>query len=251
MLGKRSHPMIGKISELLVSGNRSGFREAAATSPRSPLDINMQSPRGLKNYDLGGVGLGIVAALEKSSNNGCGHEILAKYAVWSCNLNRSNHPKTVNSNKICERLKGAYEEIGEGSSENYTYVTCHGPNKSFTKVHCDGVEYRQNPQEINGLGRWNNLGIAGNSLPTYGEIVSAYPTSDFLSSCHLCRKNLHGKDIYMYRGEKAFCSTECRTRQIVMDERKEQCRSEATRSADVSSSPYTRGQIFSTGILAI
>ncbi|XP_041003396.1 FCS-Like Zinc finger 13-like [Juglans microcarpa x Juglans regia] len=244
MIGKRSRPMIGKLSELLVSGNQSGFREAG-TSPRSPLDINMQSPRGLKNYDLGEVGLGIVAALEKSSNNGSfGHEILAKYAVWSCNLNRSN-PKTVNSNKICERLKGAYEEFGEG-------VTCQGPNISFTKVYYDhGVEYRQNPQEINGLDRCNNLGIAGNSLPTYGKIVSAYPTSDFLSSCHLCRKNLHGKDIYMYRGEKAFCSTECRTRQIVMDEKKEQCRSEAPRSADVSSSPYTRGQIFSTGILAI
>lgn len=55
----------------------------------------------------------------------------------------------------------------------------------------------------------------------------------------------------IYRGEKAFCSNECRSRQIVMDERKEQCRSEASRSADVSSSPYTRGQIFSTGILAI
>jgi len=54
------------------------------------------------------------------------------------------------------------------------------------------------------------------------------------------------------RGEKAFCSPECRSRQIMMDERKEQqCRSEAPRSADVSSSSYTRGQIFLTGIVAI
>jgi hypothetical protein len=37
----------------------------------------------------------------------------------------------------------------------------------------------------------------------------------------------------------------------MVDERKEQCRSEAPRSADVSSSPYTRGQIFLTGIEAI
>lgn len=184
----------------MLGKRRSGFLEAA-TSRRSPLELNMmKSPRGLKNYDLGGVGLGIVAALKKSCNSENGREILAKYAVWSCNLNRSN-PKTVNSNRISERLKGAYEEFGEGSSENYTYVTCHGPNKSFTKVYYDGVEYRPNPQEINDLDRCNNLGIAGNNyLPTTcGKIVSVYPTSDFLSSCHLCRKNLHGKDIYMYR----------------------------------------------------
>lgn len=53
------------------------------------------------------------------------------------------------------------------------------------------------------------------------------------------------------RGEKAFCSTECRYRQIVMDERIEKCSSEASRPVDVSTSPYTNGQIFTTGILAI
>lgn len=52
-----------------------------------------------------------------------------------------------------------------------------------------------------------------------------------------------------YRGEKAFCSTECRSNQIMMDERKELCRSEASRSMDVSNSSYTRDEIFSTGII--
>ena len=58
------------------------------------------------------------------------------------------------------------------------------------------------------------------------------------------------------RGEKAFCSEECRQRQIMNDERKDKCRSEASRSVELSSSPYgyantPRGQIFSTGIVAI
>jgi hypothetical protein len=53
------------------------------------------------------------------------------------------------------------------------------------------------------------------------------------------------------RGEKGFCSTECRSSQIMMDERKERCGSEATRSVELSSSPYTMDQIFSNGILAI
>ncbi|KAL9262261.1 FCS-Like Zinc finger 14-like protein [Drosera capensis] len=80
---------------------------------------------------------------------------------------------------------------------------------------------------------------------------------DFLSSCYLCRKSLHGKDIFMYRGEKAFCSGECRQRQIAMDEWNEkQCRSESSRSVDrqaLSSSPYASsiGKIFSTRIVAV
>eukprot|EP00250_Pteridium_aquilinum_P019428 c24428_g1_i1 orf=1101-2492(-) len=45
---------------------------------------------------------------------------------------------------------------------------------------------------------------------------------DFLSSCHLCRRLLsHGKDVFMYSGDKAFCSMECRYQQIVIDERNE------------------------------
>lgn len=45
---------------------------------------------------------------------------------------------------------------------------------------------------------------------------------DFLNRCCLCRRRLLlGKDIFMYRGDQAFCSMECRYKQIVVDERKE------------------------------
>ncbi|XP_047155680.1 FCS-Like Zinc finger 15-like [Vigna umbellata] len=41
----------------------------------------------------------------------------------------------------------------------------------------------------------------------------------FLHQCFLCRKRLlPGKDIYMYKGDRAFCSVECRCKQIFMDE---------------------------------
>ncbi|KAG6718241.1 hypothetical protein I3842_04G139800 [Carya illinoinensis] len=252
MLGNRPRPIIGNLSKLLISGHRAEFLEVVK-SPKSPLDLKMQSPRGIKNYDLGGVGLGIVAALEKTNDSGRRHAVLAKYAVCSCNLNRSN-PISVNSNKFCERLKGGYEDYEAANSENYTYVTCHGPTKSFTRVYYDGGEHgltRGHERNDLGFDRCSNkLGNIKDSETRSEEAFSGYPTSDFLSSCHLCSKSLHGKDIYMYRGEKAFCSTECRSRQIMMDERKEQCRLESSRSVDVSSSPYTRGQIFSPGILA-
>ncbi|XP_054807763.1 FCS-Like Zinc finger 15-like [Prosopis cineraria] len=41
----------------------------------------------------------------------------------------------------------------------------------------------------------------------------------FLDQCFLCRKRLLlGKDIYMYKGDRGFCSVECRCKQIFMDE---------------------------------
>ncbi|PHU18042.1 hypothetical protein BC332_13737 [Capsicum chinense] len=44
----------------------------------------------------------------------------------------------------------------------------------------------------------------------------------FLSTCGLCNRRLPlYRDIYMYRGDTAFCSMECREEQIKKDERKE------------------------------
>ncbi|CAH8382811.1 unnamed protein product [Eruca vesicaria subsp. sativa] len=43
----------------------------------------------------------------------------------------------------------------------------------------------------------------------------------FLDSCFLCKKPLHNRDIYMYRGDIPFCSEECRQEQIERDEAEE------------------------------
>ncbi|CAE6230038.1 unnamed protein product [Arabidopsis arenosa] len=55
-----------------------------------------------------------------------------------------------------------------------------------------------------------------------------YQDSGFLEHCFLCRRKLlPAKDIYMYKGDRAFCSVECRSKQIIMDEeeslRREYC----------------------------
>ncbi|XP_050214938.1 FCS-Like Zinc finger 6-like [Mercurialis annua] len=61
-------------------------------------------------------------------------------------------------------------------------------------------------------------------------------TPDFLRSCFLCRRRLvTGRDIYMYRGDSAFCSLECRQQQMNQDERKEKKCSLASKK-DVTSS---------------
>ncbi|KAI3885464.1 hypothetical protein MKX03_036356 [Papaver bracteatum] len=59
---------------------------------------------------------------------------------------------------------------------------------------------------------------------------SSAQTSHFLRACGLCNRRLaSGRDIYMYRGDTAFCSSECRQQQIIEDEKKEKS----------ASSPYT------------
>ncbi|CAA2990341.1 uncharacterized protein LOC111374895 [Olea europaea var. sylvestris] len=46
--------------------------------------------------------------------------------------------------------------------------------------------------------------------------------SCFLKLCFLCNKHLSlDKEVYMYRGDQGFCSVECRSRQIYIDEMKE------------------------------
>ncbi|KAK6130640.1 hypothetical protein DH2020_035615 [Rehmannia glutinosa] len=50
--------------------------------------------------------------------------------------------------------------------------------------------------------------------------------ANFLRVCSLCKRRLiPGRDIYMYRGDSAFCSLECRQQKMTQDERKENCSS--------------------------
>ncbi|KAM0001199.1 putative Zf-FLZ domain, FCS-Like Zinc finger [Helianthus debilis subsp. tardiflorus] len=45
------------------------------------------------------------------------------------------------------------------------------------------------------------------------------PPPCFLKSCFLCHKHLPlNKEVYMYRGDQGFCSEECRSRQIYIDD---------------------------------
>ncbi|KAK8535355.1 hypothetical protein V6N13_081494 [Hibiscus sabdariffa] len=227
MLGKRARPLIGNLPELLVPSHKPGFWDPLR-SPRGPFDLKTPSPRGLKRYDAGGVGLGIIASMEKS--------IPSSTAVVV------NHGG----------LRGGFV----GLEEDYTLVISHhGHGKSSTKVYFNGE--RQITDNNSGHDR-NRLFGAVKETPSPSSTARlvedvGYPTLDFLSSCHLCKKKLHGKDIYMYRGEKGFCSSECRATQMMIDERKEQCKPEVSKSTKSSSLCYDNNsdQIFSARILAI
>ncbi|KAG5236036.1 hypothetical protein OIU76_010858 [Salix suchowensis] len=69
----------------------------------------------------------------------------------------------------------------------------------------------------------------------------SFPAPAFLDQCFLCgQKLLFDKDIYMYKGDRGFCSKECRCRQIFMDEeetlRQENCSFAAMNPARASAS---------------
>ncbi|XP_022931969.1 uncharacterized protein LOC111438247 [Cucurbita moschata] len=240
MLAKGQRPVIGRLSELLVSRCRPSFLDAGApSSPTSPFDLSPSPRPNLKNYTAG-VGLGIVAALDTSTSAVRGSEILVKHAVFSPKLTSPRRPVPIPIGLVGGSFSPEEDdELDNVEDENYTYVTTRGPVESSTRVYYNG-----------GL-------VAGGCCrkppPSLKPVDQPPPrrTPDFLRSCHSCGKNLEGKDIYMYRGESAFCSQECRSSQIMKDEIKERCRSEARSPAEsLPNSPYNRG-IFSTGILAI
>ncbi|KAI3875303.1 hypothetical protein MKX03_000730 [Papaver bracteatum] len=211
------------------------------------------SPRYSKNVTVtgggGGVGLGIVAALD---NFGCTVDGEKTVTKLTCGTNRSNPIAISTINKYTNGINPKGCE-GLASVEMATSTTT-AAAASVRSMYCDGGIEETRYQ----------VGVFYESpSPIFyntSAVTRDYPPSDFLSSCYLCRKKLHGKDIYMYRGEKAFCSTECRYQQIAADERKDKKRprrrnSVSRLSFDISSSaggsPYLEDHLFSPGIMAI
>ncbi|XP_020275489.1 protein MARD1-like [Asparagus officinalis] len=93
-------------------------------------------------------------------------------------------------------------------SEDYTCVIAHGPNPKMTHIFDNYI--------VENCGK----GFASMSPRKKESRVS----DGFLSFCHACKKKLgQGKDIFMYRGEKAFCSHECRYQEMLFDEGIEDC----------------------------
>ncbi|KAK4418290.1 FCS-Like Zinc finger 8 [Sesamum alatum] len=105
-------------------------------------------------------------------------------------------------------------------SEEYTCVISHGPNPRTTHIFdgcivesCCGDDAKDDDSDHK-----------NREFTTFEETnVSTSPSANFLSFCHTCKDVLgQEKDIYMYRGEKAFCSHECRCQEILYEGMKNQ-----------------------------
>lgn len=87
-------------------------------------------------------------------------------------------------------------------SEDYTCVIAHGPNPRTTHIFDNCI-----------------VESCGDGFAAVTPRKESRVSDDFLASCHACNKRLgQGKDIFMYRGEKAFCSSECRYQEMLFDE---------------------------------
>ena len=170
ILSKRPHLMIRKLSEMLVPRSRSAIKpDDYSASPRSPLDMKFPSPVNSKRYGPGGVGLGIVAALEEST----------------IGINRYD--------PVCFSGRFRCPEI-DLSEEEYTCVTS---RDGTTKVYYsgDGFELIENGSEYDDRRRRKPVV----QPPVIKRRVFRDNPTEFLNSCCLCKKRLQGKDIYMYK----------------------------------------------------
>ncbi|KAK8511093.1 hypothetical protein V6N12_033374 [Hibiscus sabdariffa] len=119
-------------------------------------------------------------------------------SVFSPPVVKSNG--TLNSPRVF--IGGSFSASDMELSEDYTCVITHGSNPRTTHIFDDCI-----------------VETCCGVVSSKGENGSSYQPENFLSFCFTCRKNLSpGKDIYIYRGEKAFCSEECRYQEMMLEE---------------------------------
>ncbi|KAJ9547958.1 hypothetical protein OSB04_020501, partial [Centaurea solstitialis] len=210
-MGRR--PAIGK---LITPGFRPCSPEVGTMSPTTPFEFKVLSPRGMVH--MNGVGLGIVAGLKI--------------------FRRKNRFRRVPPDR-----HGSNGWVGRRRGGGRVYdVTRRKADKSYTKVYRGGFVSDQESK----IGR--KVCIFNISPARFSGDGRGAESSGFLSCCMLCNKRLQGKDIFMYRGEKGFCSPECRSRQMVMDEKREKnCSSEAAESIKSPSNGCGNHQMFQVG----
>lgn len=212
---------------------------AAASSCLSP----NKSPRIFQNTSV--VGLSIVAAM--MTNNPSDENILSSSSrpvpIVCSSAAAAKKPRVaMNDNIINDDLgRRRVDEL----SESYTCVISHfGSNLVHKRVFFDEDDEEDDDDS-------DSVFFASSSPMNVGfEIKREFWSRDFLSSCFLCCKKLHGLDVFMYRGENAFCSAECRDRHIRSDDDlKENCGFEARKQLDYSASPCSRPQpVFAAGV---
>ncbi|XP_057466852.1 FCS-Like Zinc finger 10-like [Actinidia eriantha] len=157
-------------------------------------------------------------------------------------------------NTVPTCIGSAHDFIGSLSareielSEDYTCVKTYGPNPKTTHIFGDCILECHN----NNLTTLSENEGKKNQFPLAvaverAEIPIPYPSSDFLSFCYSCQKKLEGEDIYMYRGEKAFCSWGCRSQEILIEEVMERT-VDASPKTSPKSNTCEEEEIFETSI---
>jgi hypothetical protein len=161
-----------------------------------------KSPKVIKPKNEG-IGLALIKSCDPDHKN--------KMVLFGTKL-RMKIPTQLTESSPTQQPPGSKISTGVSEmdqlSEDYTCIISHGPDPKTTHIfdNCIVETY---------------LCLSDNHYhhSTKDNINQVKKKKIFLSCCHTCNKNLEqSNDIYIYRGEKAFCSQECRYQEIGLDE---------------------------------
>ncbi|XP_024967783.1 protein MARD1-like [Cynara cardunculus var. scolymus] len=197
--------------------NPFGFKQ----NPEKPTKISqkIKNPFAEKFESESENGIALALVQENPNHGICKPNAINRKVLFGSNL-KIQIPLNGSSDDPCDfgiktrggfRIPGHPTSSGSGSSmgglslsemelsEEYTRVICHGSNPKTTHIYdncvvercCDVVE---------------------------SDLELKPPLKRFLSFCYTCKKNLEDdSDIFMYRGERGFCSEECRCQEMILD----------------------------------
>ncbi|KAK1392046.1 FCS Zinc finger [Heracleum sosnowskyi] len=214
---------------------------------QTPLNNSSKSLKKFENGQDGVVGLGIVAAMTQLDQT---HDPLISTRPGFLGVSPRSNPIPIfgdsqpDDMELSEEYTCVISHIGNNLIKKSEYFDGNLTSKCETTVSDKGGSY------------WVSSGLFTEASPPLrtnagdSAAMAVFGTADFLSSCYLCKKKLHGLDIFMYRGEKAFCSAECRYKQISTDELKEKRRSGVKKPQEYSVSPCSGAMQFSAGVAA-
>lgn len=128
-----------------------------------------------------------------------------------------------------------------------TRVISHGHNPKTTHIYGDCILEAHSGDLSNSGKSEDNKDIALPEPIENSEVPVPY--HHFLSFCYYNKKLEEDKDIYIYRGEKAFCSLSCRSLEILIDEEFEKS-NDKNSEHPLNSDDYDGEALFETGLIA-
>ncbi|KAJ9179130.1 hypothetical protein P3X46_010953 [Hevea brasiliensis] len=221
---KTHNPKLGKSDSDSLFGNDRVQMEPKPFEISSPISLSPNSPLSSKKF-----------CSENRTNT------VTSLSLFSGEGARTDNSLESKSSSLPVPIGSSHGYVGSISareielSEDYTCIISYGPNPKTTHIFGDCI-LECHTNELFNFDKTQNL---GSELPQEANCLEGptpYPSDKFLSFCYSCKKVLEkGDDIYIYRGEKAFCSFDCRCEEIFVEDETEKTCNASPKSSPASS----------------